>query len=181
MKIKILLYSEDTAVTDIVTENAVRSFSDTADLDVCSSWSCFSKAKDYDLVLVSIDDTERIRNIIRSEAGTDFCYISDDLDRIRSLEHCQNCYFSGCSGTSFYIFLSNYLKTESIIGSLNDSNIHYSRELSELKVIDRAKLLLIQYFGFSEKQAHRFIEKQSMNLHLSRKMIAEQILKTYDR
>ena len=79
------------------------------------------------------------------------------------------------------MFLSNHLKTVSIIGNLSDRNLNYSRELNDLKIIDRAKLLLIQYFGFSEKQAHHFIEKQSMNLHLSKKMIAEQILKTYDR
>ena len=181
MKRKILLYSDNPAVTEMVTSTTVAYFSDTVDLDVCRSWSCFAKVKEYDLVLCSGKDTEKLKGLINDNKSIDFCYLSDDIDSVLYFRDLTNCYLSGTDEASYYMFLSNHLKTLSIIGNLSDRNLNYSRELNDLKIIDRAKLLLIQYFGFSEKQAHHFIEKQSMNLHLSKKMIAEQILKTYDR
>ncbi len=53
-------------------------------------------------------------------------------------------------------------------------------QLDETKLIDRAKCVLIQYLGLSEKDAHRYIEKQAMDMRLSKVEIAENILKTYE-
>ena len=52
--------------------------------------------------------------------------------------------------------------------------------MDALRTIDRAKYLLMQYLGMSEAQAHRYIERQAMNLRVSKKVIAEHIRKTYD-
>ncbi len=52
-------------------------------------------------------------------------------------------------------------------------------KLDELKIIDRAKWLLIDYLKMNESQAHRYIEKQAMDLRISRLEAAKNILKTY--
>ena len=52
-------------------------------------------------------------------------------------------------------------------------------ELEEIKVINRAKLLLIQCLSMTETQAHRYIEKQAMNMRTSRLNIAKQVIRTY--
>lgn len=53
-------------------------------------------------------------------------------------------------------------------------------KLSETRIVDRAKWALIQTLQMSEKQAHRFIEKQAMDLRISKREVAENIIKTYE-
>ena len=50
----------------------------------------------------------------------------------------------------------------------------------EIQLINRAKLLLIEKLGKSESEAHRFIEKQAMDLRKTKKEVAESIIGTYD-
>ncbi len=52
-------------------------------------------------------------------------------------------------------------------------------ELEEIKVINRAKLLLIQCLSMTETQAHRYIEKQAMNMRTGKLEIAKQVIRTY--
>ena len=59
-------------------------------------------------------------------------------------------------------------------------NLKLHRRLDEIKAVNRAKLVLMQYLKFSESQAHKYIEKQSMDLRMTRYEIAMKIIKTYD-
>jgi len=52
--------------------------------------------------------------------------------------------------------------------------------LIDIRIIDRAKCLLISYLNMSEQEAHRYIEKQAMDMRLTKRMIAEGIIKTYE-
>lgn len=52
-------------------------------------------------------------------------------------------------------------------------------KMDEMRLVDRAKLLLIQRYKMSEKDAHRFIEKSAMDRCLPRRTIAENIIRTY--
>ena len=53
------------------------------------------------------------------------------------------------------------------------------KQLAENKVISRAKCVLIEKEGYSEAEAHRYIEKQAMNQRVSRVEIAEEVLDYY--
>ncbi len=53
-------------------------------------------------------------------------------------------------------------------------------KMDEMRIVDRAKLLLIQRFKMTEKEAHRFIEKNAMDRCVTRRAIAEKIIRTYD-
>lgn len=53
-------------------------------------------------------------------------------------------------------------------------------KMEELRIVDRAKLLLIQRFKMTEKQAHRFIEKNAMDRCITRRAVAEKIIRTYE-
>ena len=59
-------------------------------------------------------------------------------------------------------------------------NAKLEKKIDEIRIVDRAKCLLISYLNMSEKDAHRFIEKQAMDLRTTKKEVAEGILKTYD-
>lgn len=49
-------------------------------------------------------------------------------------------------------------------------------KMAEIRLVNRAKWLLIERQGLSEQEAHRFIEKQAMDRCVSRRVIAQQII-----
>ena len=65
-----------------------------------------------------------------------------------------------------------------MLAALRQENADLLRRMDALRTIDRAKYLLMQYLGMSEAQAHRYIERQAMNLRVSKKVIAEHIRRT---
>lgn len=65
--------------------------------------------------------------------------------------------------------------------TLKEENIHLHIKLEEMKLINRAKCVLIQYLSMSEMQAHKYIEKQSMDMRLSKYNVAKRILKAYEQ
>jgi response regulator NasT len=67
------------------------------------------------------------------------------------------------------------------VSSLKEENINLHQKLEELKLINRAKCVLIQYLSMSELQAHKYIEKQAMDMRLTRAQVARQILKAYEQ
>lgn len=52
-------------------------------------------------------------------------------------------------------------------------------KMTEIRLVNKAKWLLISELKMSEPDAHRYIEKQAMDQCVSRKCIAEDIIKTY--
>ena len=64
--------------------------------------------------------------------------------------------------------------------SVERENRKLKDKLEEYKVINRAKLLLIQCLSMTEQQAHKYIEKQAMNMRTSKLNIAKQVIRTYE-
>ncbi|MDE6728463.1 MAG: ANTAR domain-containing protein [Oscillospiraceae bacterium] len=54
-----------------------------------------------------------------------------------------------------------------------------SKQLDDVKIIDRAKCCLIEYLNLTENQAHRHIQKLAMDTRRSQREIADDILRTY--
>ena len=52
-------------------------------------------------------------------------------------------------------------------------------KIEEIRLINRAKWHLIECLSMTEAEAHRYIEKQAMDLRLSKREVAENIIKTY--
>lgn len=50
----------------------------------------------------------------------------------------------------------------------------------ELRIVSHAKCVLVEYLKMSEARAHRYIEKQAMDMRTTKRAIAEGILKTYE-
>ena len=51
--------------------------------------------------------------------------------------------------------------------------------MAEIRIVNRAKWLLISELKMKEPEAHRYIEKQSMDRCVSKRIVAEEIIKTY--
>lgn len=71
--------------------------------------------------------------------------------------------------------------TSNRVLSLKEENINLQLKLEEMKVINRAKCVLIQYLSMTEAQSHKYIEKQAMDMRLSKHQVAKRILKAYEQ
>lgn len=59
-------------------------------------------------------------------------------------------------------------------------NKRLQKKIDDIRVIDRAKCMLIAYLSMTEPEAHKYIEKQAMDTRATRRAVAEDILKTYE-
>ncbi|MDR1604221.1 MAG: ANTAR domain-containing protein [Gracilibacteraceae bacterium] len=66
-----------------------------------------------------------------------------------------------------------------IVG-LKLQNSKLQSKIEELRFVDRAKCALIQYLNMTEPQAHRYIEKQAMDMRISKREVAQSILRNYE-
>ncbi len=53
------------------------------------------------------------------------------------------------------------------------------QKMKEIRIVDKAKCILIQYERMSEQEAHKHIEKQAMDNRLTKLEVAEHILQSY--
>lgn len=72
------------------------------------------------------------------------------------------------------------LSSKQIIQTLREQNIALKRKIDDTKIVERAKFSLIKYLGLDESQAHRYIQKQAMDLRVPPRVVADNILKTYE-
>ena len=143
--------------------------------------------QDFDLVIVDAplsDESEE--NFSRHAASKD---MSQVILAVNS-EHF-NAAAAACANDGI-LTISKPLNTEvfwqalllaksagSRIKRIQAENKKLKQMIKDIRVIDRAKCLLISYVNLSEQEAHRFIEKQAMDLRSSKRTIAEEIIKTY--
>ena len=52
-------------------------------------------------------------------------------------------------------------------------------KMEEIRLVNRAKLLLMEHAKMTESDAHHFLEKQAMNRRISRRELAQSIIRTY--
>ena len=63
---------------------------------------------------------------------------------------------------------------------LQHENVKLQQKIEDIRLVDRAKCVLIQYLNLTESQAHRYIEKQAMDRRLNKRDVAKSILNTYE-
>ena len=62
---------------------------------------------------------------------------------------------------------------------LEKKTLSVEEKMEEIRLVNRAKWLLISELKMEEPQAHRYIEKQAMDRCVSKREVAEEIIKTY--
>lgn len=71
--------------------------------------------------------------------------------------------------------------TRARLRAMEKENKSLAAKMSEIRLVNRAKWALIEHLGMSEEQAHKYIEKQAMDTRLSKKDVAEGIIRTYEK
>ena len=81
---------------------------------------------------------------------------------------------------SLYIALRALTALRSKLLQMEQKNRALQQKVADIHTVNHAKWLLIQNDHMTENDAHRFIEKQAMDMRLSRREVAESIIRTYD-
>lgn len=63
---------------------------------------------------------------------------------------------------------------------METKNKSLQEKMADIRAVNRAKWLLIDKMNMTEQDAHYFIEKRAMDARVSRREVAESIIRTYD-
>ena len=69
--------------------------------------------------------------------------------------------------------------TRERLRGLEKKNATIEEKMEEIRLVNRAKWILIDQLKMTENEAHKFIERQAMDRCVTRRVIAENILATY--
>lgn len=148
-----------------------------------------ASANDYDIVIINCPLSDEFGNELALNIANDsYAGIIMLVQNNVADEVSNNVSSSGIMVASKPIeksFLQQILRlieaTHNRIINLKRANLKLKIEINEIKLIDRAKYILIQNLKMSENQAHKYIEKRAMDMRMRKKDVAEDILRTYEQ
>lgn len=82
---------------------------------------------------------------------------------------------------TFYTAIKLLVAMNARLGKLEKQNRSLKEKMADIRVVNRAKWLLIEHHSMTEQDAHYYIEKQAMDTRLSRREVAQGIIRTYDK
>ena len=142
---------------------------------------------DYDAVIINPP--------LSDESGYDIAYEIASSTGVAVLLLIKNEYFDEISMTaenygvftlskpfsvaSFEHALSFMFASGERMKKLENENKKLMAKIDEMRVINQAKLLLVEKAGMRESQAHRYIEKESMDKRITKKEAAERVIKNF--
>lgn len=143
--------------------------------------------KDYDAVIINAPlkdeyGTELAESIIKdSYAGVLMLVKADVFDDVSyAMEKIGvYCLSKPVSAQTFTQGLTVSLATGERLKGLIKKTESLKEKMEEIKLVGRAKLLLITKLTFTEEQAHRYIEKQAMDRCVKKSVVALDVIKTY--
>ena len=144
--------------------------------------------RDFDLCIINsplIDEfgDEFAKDIVSSSIGQVIIVVRNDIyDEISEKveEYGIITIAKPMNRTIFWSALKIANATYNKIYKLKKENNKLLQKIEDIRMIDRAKCILIQYLNMTESESHRYIEKQAMDMRTTRKTIAEGILRTYE-
>lgn len=143
--------------------------------------------REYDFVIINSPLPDDIGTgfamDVSSNSGTIVLMIlrTDVLEQIREKVTGQGVFTLSkpLSTQMFTLALSWMASARERLRHSETKTLSMEEKMQEIRIINRAKWLLITELKMEEPQAHRFIEKQAMDRCISRKAVAEEIIKTY--
>lgn len=80
----------------------------------------------------------------------------------------------------FWSALKMAKASQTKLRAMREENCKLTRKIEDIRVVDRAKCTLISYLNMREADAHKYIEKQAMDMRMTKRAVAEAILKMYE-
>jgi len=79
----------------------------------------------------------------------------------------------------FYNMMKIAIAVQYKIQVLSSQTVKLKEKMEEIRLVNRAKMLLMQNLNMSEQESHRYIEKEAMDRCIKRTAMAEQIIRMY--
>lgn len=84
------------------------------------------------------------------------------------------------SRTLFWNALKLAIAAHKKLKAIHNENTKLVQKIEDIRIIDRAKCVLVSRFSLTEPEAHRYIEKKAMDSRMTRRKVAEEILVMYE-
>ncbi len=143
--------------------------------------------RDFDFIIINspLPDDSGIRFAIDTVASRNSVVLflalaeqySDAFDRLA--EHGVFLMQKPVSRASFQLVSDWLISARERIRKTEKKTLSIEEKMNEIRLVNRAKWLLISELKMTEPDAHRFIEKQAMDRCISRRQVAEELIKTY--
>ena len=186
MESALIVSSTDKGITNYTVLLNAASIGQIAALPSCSEARRILSERDFDLVMVDAP--------LRDESGIEFAQAISSKGVSQVILIVKNENFDATSAicgeygiltvpkpvnkTFFWSALKLAGAARNRLKRMQDENNRLRQKIEDIRLIDRAKCLLISYHNMNEQDAHRYIEKQAMNMRTTRRAIAEVILRT---
>jgi len=145
--------------------------------------------RDFDLVVINAPLRDEVgENLARQVAGKHFAQVilvvkAEHFDAVAAV-----CEDEGVltiekplNRAVFWSALKLAKSTQNRLRREQVENQKLKQKIEDIRIVDRAKGVLITYENLSEAQAHRVIEKQAMNSRSTKRAVAEEILQRYEK
>lgn len=80
----------------------------------------------------------------------------------------------------FYNMIKVAIAVQYKVQLLSNQTIKLKNKMEEIRIVNRAKLLVMQNMSFTEEEAHHYIEKEAMDNSRKKIDIAKEIIKQYE-
>lgn len=124
------------------------------------------------LALDLADENIGVLLLTGSEVYDQICYKVEDEGVF--------CLSKPMSRQSFYSAIKLLTAMRGKLVKLDRRNQVLQEKMLDIRTVNRAKWLLIERHHMTENDAHRYIEKQAMDMRMSRREVAEGIIRAYD-
>ncbi|MCI8441077.1 MAG: ANTAR domain-containing protein [Provencibacterium sp.] len=143
---------------------------------------------DYELVLINAPLSDEFGHDLAlhavqcSQAGVLLIVRNEQADAVAAKVEDEGVFILGrpLSRELFYQAVKLVKAARRRLMGMQQENRRLQGKIEEIRLCGRAKCALIQYCGYTEPQAHRYMEKQAMDERRTRREIAEEILKIYE-
>lgn len=187
----ILLVSSSIKVTALLTELLKAERSSSCQVSAALSGGEARRLlsqRDYDLILINTPLQDEFGHdlaltaVRTSSAGVMLLVKSEAEDEVAGKVEDYGVMVVGkpISRQLFYQAMKMLSASRKRILGLQHENLKLQNKIEEIRLVDRAKCVLIQYLNMTEPQAHRYIEKQAMDMRSTRMEVAQGILQTYE-
>lgn len=125
-----------------------------------------------DFALDASDSRAGILILVKSDLFDRTCYKVEDSGILTVPKPIQR--------QTFYTAIKLITATGARLEKMEEKNRSLQEKMADIRIVNRAKWLLIENMHMNETDAHYYIEKQAMDLRLSKREMAVNIIKAYE-
>ncbi len=80
---------------------------------------------------------------------------------------------------AFYSSIKAAIAVQYKVQAISSQTVKLKIKMEEIRLVNRAKMLLMQFLKMTEQEAHRYIEKEAMDRGMKKTSIADEVIRTY--